>query len=82
VPPPPPAEDKDKEDEMEEDKDKDKDKDEAKTAPTDPAPKPKFTKRQVAGRLRQIRALYDEWLLTDDFYNAKVAECEAAMADL
>jgi hypothetical protein len=40
---------------------------------------PKFTKRQVAGRLRQLKGLYEEWLLTDDFYNAKVAECEAAL---
>lgn len=38
---------------------------------------PKFTKRQVAGRLRQLKSLYEEWLLTDDFYNRKVAECEA-----
>lgn len=40
-----------------------------------------FTKRQVAGRLRQLKLLYEEWLLTDDFYNRKVAECEATMAD-
>ncbi|MCP4589919.1 MAG: hypothetical protein GY842_04185, partial [bacterium] len=26
---------------------------------------PKFTKRQVAGRLRQLKGLYEEWLLTD-----------------
>jgi len=42
------------------------------------APKAKFTKRQVAGRLRQLKALYEEWLLTDNFYLRKVAECEAA----
>lgn len=42
----------------------------------------KFTKRQVAGRLRQLKLLYEEWLLTDDFYENKVAECEAASADL
>lgn len=41
--------------------------------------KPKFTERQVAGRLRQLKALYEEWLLTDDFYNRKVAECRAAL---
>jgi hypothetical protein len=40
---------------------------------------PKFTARQVAGRLRQLKALYEEWLLTDDFYNRQVAECEAAL---
>ncbi|MCH5374788.1 MAG: hypothetical protein JJ992_12505, partial [Planctomycetes bacterium] len=38
---------------------------------------PKFTKRQVTGRLRQLNNLYQEWLLTDDFYLEKVAECEA-----
>lgn len=52
-----------------------KEKAEAKSA----ANPPKFTKRQVAGRLRQLKGLYEEWLLTDDFYNAKVAECEAAL---
>lgn len=45
----------------------------------DPAAgKPKFTKQQIAGRLRQLKLLHDEGLLTDDFYNRKVAECEAA----
>jgi hypothetical protein len=39
---------------------------------------PKFTKAQVAGRLRQLKSLYDDWLLTDSFYGEKVAECEAA----
>jgi hypothetical protein len=46
----------------------------------DPAAgKPKFTKNQVLGRLRQLKALHDEGLLTDEFYRAKVAECEAAL---
>jgi hypothetical protein len=36
----------------------------------------KFSKKQVAGRLRQLGLLFDEWLLTDDFYNLKVAQCE------
>jgi hypothetical protein len=40
---------------------------------------PKFSKRQVQGRLRQLKMLYEEWLLTDDFYLQKVAECEAAL---
>ncbi|MDD4269449.1 MAG: PPC domain-containing protein [Pirellulales bacterium] len=40
--------------------------------------KPKFTKQQVAGRLRQIQLLYEEWLITDEFNDRKVAECEAA----
>jgi hypothetical protein len=43
-----------------------------------PANKPKFTKQQVAGLLRQLKRLYEEDLLTDDFYDQKVAECEAA----
>ena len=42
------------------------------------AGKPKFTKQQVAFRLRQLELLYDEGLLTDDFYLRKVAECESA----
>lgn len=40
--------------------------------------KPKFTKQQIAGRLRQLKLLFEEGLLTDDFYEVKVAECEAA----
>lgn len=47
----------------------------AATAPPAPA-KPKFTKQQIAGRLRQLKLLYEEGLLTDGFYSAKVAECE------
>jgi hypothetical protein len=42
------------------------------------AAKPKFTKKQVAGRLRELQLLFEEGLLTDAFYNEKVAECEAA----
>ncbi|MGC8640465.1 MAG: PPC domain-containing protein, partial [Isosphaeraceae bacterium] len=41
--------------------------------------KPKFTKRQVASRLRQLKILFEEGLLTDDLYARKVAECEAAL---
>jgi hypothetical protein len=40
--------------------------------------KPKFTKQQVAGLLRQLKRLFEEDLLADDFYDQKVAECEAA----
>lgn len=48
--------------------------------PADPnAPKPKFTKQQVLGRLRQLKLLYAEGLLTDEFYDEKVSECEAAL---
>lgn len=39
--------------------------------------KPKFTPQQIAGRLRQLRLLFNEGMLTDDFYAMKVAECEA-----
>lgn len=47
-------------------------------APADPAPgKGKFTKQQVAGRLRQIKMLFEDGLLTESFYDQKVAECEA-----
>jgi hypothetical protein len=42
------------------------------------ANKPKFTKQQVAARLRQLKLLYEEGLLTEDFYDEKVAECETA----
>ena len=42
------------------------------------AVKPKFTKQQVAGRLRQLKRLFEDGLLTEDFYARKVAECEAA----
>jgi hypothetical protein len=38
----------------------------------------KFTKQQIAGRLRELKLLFEEELLTDDFYDQKVAECEAA----
>ncbi len=51
----------------------------AKLAPADAAEKPKLNKRQVAGRLRQLKNLFEEWLITEDFYNRKVAECEAAL---
>ena len=47
-------------------------------ASTDPAGKRKFTKQQVAGRLRQLKALFEEGLLTDEFDHRKVMECEAA----
>ena len=40
--------------------------------------KPKFTKQQIAGRLRELKLLFEDGLLTDDFYDRKVTECEAA----
>jgi hypothetical protein len=51
------------------------------TAPAPPgtpaaATPPKFTKQMVAGRLRQLKVLYEDGLLTDEFYLRKVAECE------
>ncbi len=41
--------------------------------------KPKFTKQQIAGRLRDLRLLFEEGLLTEAFYARKVAECDAAL---
>jgi hypothetical protein len=41
--------------------------------------KPKFTKQQIAGRLRELKLLFEDGLLTDDFYERKVAECDAAL---
>ena len=41
------------------------------------AVKPKFTKSQVARRLRELKMLYEEGVLTDAFYNEKMDECEA-----
>jgi hypothetical protein len=43
---------------------------------TPPAAKPKFTKQQITGRLRQLKLLYEEGLLSDPFYDEKVSECE------
>jgi len=40
--------------------------------------KPKFSKQQVAGRLRRLKLLFEDGLFTEAFYDAKVAECEAA----
>jgi hypothetical protein len=48
-------------------------------AAVDPAvAKPRFTRQQVAGRLRQLKLLFEDGLLTDNFHGRKVAECEAA----
>jgi len=45
-----------------------------------PAAKPgeetKYSKRQVAGLVRQIERLYQEWYLTDEFANRKIAEID------
>jgi hypothetical protein len=41
-----------------------------------------FTKQQVAARLKQLRNLFDAWLLTDEFYRERVAECEAVPEQL
>jgi hypothetical protein len=38
----------------------------------------KFDKKQVTGRLQQLKGLFEEGQLTDGFYGMKVAECEAA----
>jgi hypothetical protein len=39
--------------------------------------KPKFTKQQITGRLRELKLLFEDRLLTDDFYEQKVGQCEA-----
>jgi hypothetical protein len=41
------------------------------------AAKPKFSKQLVAARLRQLKLLFEEGMLTEDFYVEKVFECEA-----
>ena len=43
-----------------------------------PAGEAKFTKAQVARRLQELQRLFDEGLLSPEFYRAKVAECEGA----
>lgn len=43
-----------------------------------PASRPKFTPQQITGRLRQLKLLFEEGLLTESFYAEKVAECEPA----
>ena len=49
--------------------------------PTPPAGsttgKGKFTKAQAACRLRELERLFEEGLLSAEFYHEKVAECEA-----
>ena len=42
------------------------------------ARRPKFTKQQTGGRLKQLRLLFEEGVLTEDFYCEKVAECDVA----
>jgi hypothetical protein len=44
-----------------------------------PGEKPKYSERQVASLLRQIERLYQEWYLTDDFANRKIAEVKPAL---
>lgn len=38
----------------------------------------KFTKAQVAGRVQMLNRLYQNWLLADEFYLSKMAECAVA----
>lgn len=38
----------------------------------------RFTKQQIARRLRELQRLYEEDFLTDEFYRTKIAECESA----
>ena len=37
--------------------------------------KPKFTKQQVAGRLRMLNLLFEEGLLTPEFHHERIVEC-------
>ncbi len=48
------------------------------TAAVDPSNKQKFSKQQVASRLRQLKLLFEDGMITDDFYHEKVVECDAA----
>jgi hypothetical protein len=41
------------------------------------AGQPKFTAQQVARRVRQLERLFEEGLLTESFFTARIAECEA-----
>jgi hypothetical protein len=50
----------------------------AATAASPAAAKAKLTKQQAANRLRQIKLLFEERLLTQSLYDRKVAEYEAA----
>ncbi|WP_165227018.1 PPC domain-containing protein [Aquisphaera insulae] len=47
-------------------------------APAPARPAKKFTAKQVAGRLRELKVLYEEELLTEDFYRKQVAECQVS----
>lgn len=42
------------------------------------ATKPKFTRQQVERRLKELKDLFDRGLLTQDFYDRKVQECEVS----
>lgn len=42
------------------------------------ATKPTFTKQQVERRLKELKDLFDRGLLTQDFYDRKVKECEVS----
>ncbi len=45
------------------------------------AGEPIFTRQQVIRRLRELNDLYENYLLTEDFYHKKAAECEVAPDD-
>lgn len=42
-------------------------------------PAPRFSKQQVESRLRQLKLLYEEGLLTDGFYHEMCLECETGI---
>lgn len=41
--------------------------------------RPRFTRGQVERRIREIQELYDRGLLTKEFYDRKIKECEAGL---
>ena len=49
--------------------------------PKPPEGGPQYTKQQVAGRIREIERLYQQWFLTDDFANRLIAEVEAGLQE-
>jgi hypothetical protein len=49
---------------------------------THTVPQGKFTKNQVANRIRELKRLYEEGLLVDAFYNKNMDECEVTVVNI
>jgi hypothetical protein len=45
-------------------------------------PQGKFTKFQVANRIRELKRLYEEGLIVDNFYNKQMDDCEITVINL